>query len=71
MSVFHFSGCYRQAYFHYGRQKKVVAGWVRQVAILHSDDCTGIHLGGLSSGHLKWSSYSGGCLNRFYCNALS
>ena len=66
MFVFHFSGCYRQAYFHCGRQKKVVAGWVRQ-----GDDCTGIHLGGLSSGHLKWSSYRGGCLNRFYCSALS
>ena len=70
MFVFHFSGCYRQAYFHMG-DKKMVAGLVRRVAILHSNDCTGIHLGGLSIGHLKWSSYRGGCLNRFYCNALS
>ena len=33
--------------------KKVVAGCVKQVVVLYSNDCIGIHLGGLSLGHLR------------------
>ena len=46
------SGYFRQVYFHLG-DKKVVAGHVRQVVILYSNDCMGIFLGGLSVGHLR------------------
>ena len=46
------SGCFRQVFFIW-ETKKVVAGRVRQVVILYSDDCMGICLGGLSTGHLR------------------
>ena len=43
--------------------KKVVAGHVKQLIVLHSNDCMGICLGGLSIGRLRqvvilqrWSS---------------
>ena len=43
--------------------KKVVAGRVKQVVVLYSNDCTGIRWGGLSIGRLRrvvvlqrWSS---------------
>ena len=47
------SGCFRQVLFSFGRQKKVVAGRVRQVVVLYSNDCMGICLGGLSIGRLR------------------
>ena len=54
----------------------MVAGRVKQVqvTILYSNDCTAIHLGGLDSALVvldEWSSYRGGRLNMFDCNALS
>ena len=42
-----FSGCFRQAF------KKVAAGCVRQVVILHSNDCMGVCMDGLSTGRLR------------------
>ena len=33
--------------------KKVVAGRVKQVVVLYSNNCTGIHLSGLSIGHFR------------------
>ena len=33
--------------------KKVVAGCVKQVVVLYSNDCVGIRLGGLSLGRLR------------------
>ena len=61
------SGCFRQVFFQLGG-KKVVAGHVRQVVVLFSNDCMGICLAGLCNGHLdEWSSYRGGHLNRFDC----
>ena len=42
-----FSGCFRQAF------KKVVAGHIRQVVVLHSNDYMGICLDGLSIGRLR------------------
>ena len=56
-----------------GRQKKVVAGRVKQVVVLYSNDCTGIRWGGLIIGRLidEWLSYRGGRLNSFDCNTLS
>ena len=47
-----FSGCVRQAFFSFGRQKKVVTGCIRQVVVLHSKDFTGICLDRLSIGRL-------------------
>ena len=47
------SGCFRQVLFSFGRQKKVVAGRVRQVVVLYSNDCMGICWGGLSIGRLR------------------
>ena len=47
-----FSGCFRQAFSHLG-DKKVVAGRVRQVVVLPSNDCTGIWLRELSIGCLR------------------
>ena len=47
-----FSNCFRHAFFHLGN-KKVVAGRVRQMVVLHSNDCTGICLSGLSIGRLR------------------
>ena len=41
-----FSGCFRQAF------NKVVAGLVRQVVVLHSNDRMGICMGGLGIGRL-------------------
>ena len=40
------SGCFRRDFF-YVRDKKVVAGRVRQVVFLHRNDCMGICLGEL------------------------
>ena len=50
--------------------KKVVAGQVRQVVFLQSNNCLGICLGALSIGGLTElsSSYRGSCLNRFDCS---
>ena len=39
--------------FSFGRQRKVVAGRVKQVFVLHSNDSAGIRLSGLSIGHLR------------------
>ena len=66
-----FSGGFRQAFFQLGA-KKVVAGRVRQVVVLHSNDCTGICSGELVVVVLaKWSSYRGVRWNRFDGNALT
>ena len=46
------SWLFKQALFHLG-DKKGVAGHVRQVVVLHSNDCMGICLGGLSIGRLR------------------
>ena len=43
------SGCF---FFFIWETKKVVAGRIRQVVILYSNNCMGICLGGLSVGHL-------------------
>ena len=40
-------------FFSFGGQIKVVAGHVRQVVILYSNNCMGISLGGLSIGRLR------------------
>ena len=45
-------GCFRQVFFIW-ETKKVVAGRVKQVVVLHSNDCMGICLGGLSNGRLR------------------
>ena len=61
-----FSGCFRQVF------KKVVADRGRQVVVLHSNDC--MEFAWVDSGLVvldKWSSYRGGHLNKFDCNALS
>ena len=42
-----FRGYFRQAF------KKVVAGCIRQVVVLHSNNCMGICMGGLSIGCLR------------------
>ena len=50
----------------------MVAGRVRQVVVLHSNNCTGICSGELVVVVLaKWSSYRGGRWNRFDGNALT
>ena len=41
-------------FFSFGGQEKVVAGRIRQVVILYSNDGMGIDLGGLNIGHLRW-----------------
>ena len=41
-----------KTFFHLG-DKKVVAAHVKQVVVLYSNDCMGIHSGGLSIGHLR------------------
>ena len=46
-----FSGCFRRTFIW--KTKKVVTGHDRQVVILHSNDCTGICLAGLSIGRLR------------------
>ena len=43
------SGCFRQVIFHLG-EEKVIAGCIRQVVVLYSNDCMGICLGRLSIG---------------------
>ena len=46
----------------------MVAGRVRQVVVLYSNDCMGIGMGSLSIGHLRRGlSYGGGRLSRFDC----
>ena len=50
------SGCFRQFFFI--RETKVVAGSIRQVAILYSNNCMRICLAGINS-------HRGGHLNRF------
>ena len=45
-------GCFRQFFFIW-ETKKVVAGCIRQVVVLYSNNCMGICLGGRSTGHLK------------------
>ena len=39
--------------FSFGRQRKVVACRVKQMFVLYSNDSAGIHLSGLSIGHLR------------------
>ena len=46
-------GCFRQAVFSFGCQKKVAAGHVRQMVVLYSDNYMGICLGGLNIGCLQ------------------
>ena len=46
-------GCFRQVVFSFGSHKKVVAGHVRQMVVLYSDNCMGICLDGLSIGFLR------------------
>ena len=46
-------GCFRQGFFFIWETKKVVAGRVKQVVVLHSNDCMRICLEGLSTGRLK------------------
>ena len=50
-------------FFHL-ETKKEVAGCVRQVVVLHSDDCVEICLGRLSIGRLRRVVV----LNRLYCS---
>ena len=45
------SDCYRQVFFIW-ETKNVVAGFVRQVLVLYSNDCMEIWMGGLSIGRL-------------------
>ena len=47
------SGCFRQVFYSLVRQKKVIAGHVRQVVVLYSHDFIGISLDGLSIGRLR------------------
>ena len=47
------SGCFRQVFFFIWKRKKVVAGRVRQVVVLYSNNCMEICLGGLRTGHLR------------------
>ena len=47
------SGHFRQVFFFIWETKKVVAGRVRQVVVLYSNDCMGICLGRLSTGRLR------------------
>ena len=56
------------SFFSFERKKKLVAGCVRQVAVLYNNDCMGIYLGELNTGRLRRVvSYRGGRLNRFDC----
>ena len=50
----------------------MVAGRVRQVAVLYSNNCMGICLGGLRTGRLRRVVvyYRGGRLNRFDCSSI-
>ena len=52
--------------------KNVVAGHMRQVVVLYSNNCMRTGLGGLSIGHLgEWSSYRGGRVSRFDCTSFT
>ena len=55
-----------RVFFHSG-DKKMVAGCIRLVVVLYSNDRMGIGLGRLSIGCLKWSPYRGGHISRFDC----
>ena len=57
------SGYFRQFFFSFERQKKVVAGRVRQVVILHSNDSAMVVLD-------EWLPYRGGHLTKFGCSML-
>ena len=48
-----FSGSFRQAFFFIWKTKKVVAGHIKQVAVLYCSDRIGICLGRLSIGYLR------------------
>ena len=48
-----FRGCFRQGFFFIWKTKQVVAGRVRQLVVLHSNDCSGICLSRLSIGRLR------------------
>ena len=61
------SGCFRQVFFIW-ETIKVVAGRVRQVVVLYSNNCMRIWLGGFSIGRLRQVDvYRGGRFNRFDC----
>ena len=47
------SGCFGQVFFLIWETKKVVAGCIRQLVILCSNDCMGICLCGHSIGRLR------------------
>ena len=44
---------FRQVFFLFGRQKKVVAGCFRQVVVFYSNSSMGIYVGRLSIGRLR------------------
>ena len=61
------SGCFRQVFFIW-ETIKVIAGRVRQVVVLYSNNCMRIWLGGCSIGRLRQVNvYRGGHFNRFDC----
>ena len=63
------SGCFRQVFFIWDT-KKVVAGRVRQVVVLYSNDCNVWEFVWAESVLVvldEWSSYKSGRLNRFDC----
>ena len=45
--------CFRKGFFHLRNKKNGFAGRVRQVVVLHNNDCMGNGLGRLSTGHLS------------------
>ena len=47
-----YGGCFRQFFFIW-ETRKVVDGRVRQVVVLYSNNCMGIHLVGLRVGRLR------------------
>ena len=66
-----FSGCFRQGFFSFGRQKK----WSLVALNRWSSNTVTIvwEFAGADSALVvldKWSSYRGGCLNRFNYNVL-
>ena len=58
------SGCFRQVFFLWGT-KKVVAGHIRQMVILYSNDYRGIWADSALVVFDEWSSNRGGYLGRF------
>ena len=46
-------GLFSTGFFLFGRQKKVVAGCLRQVVVFYRNNCMGIHVGRLSIGRLR------------------